>query len=80
MSPLQIDINNRLTPYSLGCYECSQRRIHCDRGQPECQKCISKGVKCSGLGIRHRFNKGVASRGKWAGKVMENIYKEFVLS
>lgn len=50
-----------------GCYNCSQRRINCDRGEP-CQKCIKKGLQCSGLGIRYRFNDGVASRGRLAGK------------
>ncbi|KAF7561537.1 hypothetical protein G7046_g2605 [Stylonectria norvegica] len=63
-------------PKTKGCYECSQRRIHCDRTGPQCLKCASKGLKCSGLGIRHRFNDGVASRGKWAGKAMETIYNE----
>ncbi|KAF9762237.1 hypothetical protein IL306_003491, partial [Fusarium sp. DS 682] len=29
-----------------------------------------------GLGIRHRFNKGVAARGKWAGKTIERVYEE----
>ncbi|KAM0548188.1 hypothetical protein ACHAPJ_009986 [Fusarium lateritium] len=29
-----------------------------------------------GLGIRHRFNKGVAARGKWAGKTIETVYQE----
>ncbi|KAH7154665.1 hypothetical protein DER46DRAFT_628499 [Fusarium sp. MPI-SDFR-AT-0072] len=61
----------RLTPHQ-GCYECSQRRLNCDRGVPECQKCIKKGVKCSGLGIRHRFCDGVASR------VSENIAGEMI--
>ncbi|KAM5348609.1 hypothetical protein ACJ41O_008433 [Fusarium nematophilum] len=51
-----------------GCYECARRRIDCDRNEPECQKCRVKGLKCSGLGIRYRFNDGVASRGKLANK------------
>lgn len=45
-----------------GCYQCSQRRIHCDRNMPECQKCLSKGIVCSGLGIRYRFIGDVASK------------------
>ncbi|KAI9927589.1 hypothetical protein ASPWEDRAFT_71988 [Aspergillus wentii DTO 134E9] len=53
-----------------GCYNCSQRRINCDRGAPACQKCIKKGLECLGLGKRYRFNDGVASRGKWSGKSM----------
>lgn len=54
----------------LGCYHCSQRRIDCDRGQPACIKCVSKGLLCSGLGVRYRFNLGVAARGKLMGKSM----------
>ncbi|KAH7153269.1 fungal-specific transcription factor domain-containing protein [Dactylonectria macrodidyma] len=57
-------------PKVKGCYECSQRRISCDRASPQCGKCSSKGLKCSGLGIRHRFNDGIAARGKWAGKAI----------
>ncbi|RKK76239.1 hypothetical protein BFJ69_g7125 [Fusarium oxysporum] len=57
-----------------GCYECSQRRLNCDRGVPECRKCITKGLKCSGLGVRHRFSSGVASRGHCIGKTMEEAY------
>lgn len=48
----------------LGCYECSQRRINCDRGEPECAKCISKGVACSGIGPRYRFRNGLAAKRK----------------
>lgn len=54
----------------LGCYECSRRRIDCDREEPSCQKCRSKKIQCSGLGIRYRFNHGVASRGKLTGKML----------
>ncbi|KAF4470556.1 acriflavine sensitivity control acr-2 [Fusarium albosuccineum] len=63
-------------PKTKGCHECSKRRIHCDRTEPSCNKCISRGLNCSGLGIRHRFNKGVAARGKWAGKTIESVYEE----
>ncbi|KAF5001961.1 hypothetical protein FDECE_10763 [Fusarium decemcellulare] len=55
-------------PKVKGCYECARRRIDCDRKEPECYKCLLKGLKCSGLGIRYRFNDGVASRGKLANK------------
>lgn len=51
----------------IGCHNCSQRRINCDRNSP-CQKCVKKGIECCGLGIRYRFSNGVASRGKLAGK------------
>ncbi|KAF4471072.1 acriflavine sensitivity control acr-2 [Fusarium albosuccineum] len=61
---------------SQGCYECSQRRVSCDRTEPHCQKCISKGLKCSGLDIRYRFTNGIATRGKWVGKTIQNVYAE----
>ncbi|SCO78118.1 uncharacterized protein FRV6_02331 [Fusarium oxysporum] len=63
-------------PKTKGCHECSKRRIHCDRNEPSCNKCTSRGLSCSGLGIRHRFNKGVAARGKWAGKTIDRVYEE----
>ncbi|OBS29474.1 hypothetical protein FPOA_03411 [Fusarium poae] len=63
-------------PRTKGCHECSKRRIHCDRTEPSCYKCTSRGLNCSGLGIRHRFNKGVAARGKWAGKTIDKVYEE----
>ncbi|KAF5976385.1 acriflavine sensitivity control protein acr-2 [Fusarium bulbicola] len=44
------------------------------RNVPECKKCIKKGIACSGLGIRHRFSNGVASRGHCVGKDMETAY------
>ncbi|KAL4889989.1 fungal-specific transcription factor domain-containing protein [Aspergillus ambiguus] len=53
-----------------GCYNCSQRRINCDRGTPKCQKCIKKGLECLGLGTRYRFQNAVASRGKLAGRTV----------
>ena len=61
-------INIDLCWSTPGCYNCSQRRINCDRGTPECQKCIKKGLECHGLGTRYRFQNGVASRGELAGK------------
>lgn len=46
-----------------GCFQCSRRRIICDKGEPSCTKCIKKGIDCSGLG-RIRFAEGVARRGR----------------
>ncbi|KAI1408026.1 hypothetical protein F5Y13DRAFT_114925 [Hypoxylon sp. FL1857] len=52
-------------PKAKGCYECSQRRIHCDRGEPSCDKCISKGLECSGIsGQRQKFRNWVAPERK----------------
>lgn len=33
-----------------GCRECLYRRIRCDKTDPACQKCIKKGIECSGVG------------------------------
>ncbi|KAF2151605.1 hypothetical protein K461DRAFT_279086 [Myriangium duriaei CBS 260.36] len=55
------------TPKIKGCYNCARRRISCDRKEPTCQKCASKGLVCGGLGLRYRFNEGIASRGKLKG-------------
>ena len=38
-----------------GCKECSRRRIVCDKNTPQCQKCIKKGISCTGIGIHYRF-------------------------
>ncbi|KAJ1327366.1 transcriptional activator protein UGA3 [Microdochium nivale] len=46
-----------------GCFQCSARRIDCDLGQPECAKCLRKGIECSGL-ARIRFASGLVSRGR----------------
>lgn len=62
-------------PRIKGCFECSQRRISCDRGDP-CGKCLVKGLRCSGLGLRLRFNDGIAARGKWVGQSMQSAYSE----
>lgn len=50
-------------PKVKGCYECSQRRINCDRTEPQCTKCTSKGIICSGFGVRYRFREEVSTRG-----------------
>ncbi|KAF2095859.1 hypothetical protein NA57DRAFT_58928 [Rhizodiscina lignyota] len=42
-------------PKVKGCYQCSQRRIHCDGTRPSCYKCDSKGLTCSGFGVKYRF-------------------------
>lgn len=38
-----------------GCFECAKRRIHCDRAEPKCRKCLKKGIACSGLANRYAF-------------------------
>ncbi|CAG9942833.1 unnamed protein product [Clonostachys rosea f. rosea IK726] len=62
-------------PKVKGCYECSQRRVSCDRTTPQCNKCRSKGLICSGsdAGIRYRFTQGVSTRGKWRGHTIQSL-------
>ncbi|CAI6089440.1 unnamed protein product [Clonostachys chloroleuca] len=62
-------------PKVKGCYECSQRRVSCDRTAPQCNKCRSKGLTCSGsdVGIRYRFTQGVSTRGKWRGHTIQSL-------
>ncbi|KAF4836808.1 Transcriptional regulatory protein moc3 [Colletotrichum siamense] len=60
---------------NIGCFECSKRRISCDRTEPECEKCQSRGLRCSGLGIRHRFSDGIAARGFWVGKTIQEVFE-----
>jgi hypothetical protein len=44
-----------------GCRECLYRRIRCDKTNPSCQKCIKKGIECSGVG-KFCFVEGVTRR------------------
>ncbi|KAF4981841.1 hypothetical protein FZEAL_2420 [Fusarium zealandicum] len=60
-------------PKVKGCYECARRRIDCDRQQPECRKCIGKGLQCTGLGKVYRFTNSLATRGKLAGRSVPDI-------
>ncbi|KAL3299233.1 acriflavine sensitivity control protein acr-2 [Colletotrichum asianum] len=62
-------------PKTRGCFECSKRRISCDCTEPECEKCQSRGLRCSGLGIRHRFSDGIAARGFWVGKTIQEVFE-----
>ncbi|KAL8949234.1 MAG: hypothetical protein Q9222_004642 [Ikaeria aurantiellina] len=40
---------------SKGCLTCRQRRIKCDEGQPECQKCLRAGRSCPGAATGNVF-------------------------
>ncbi|KAF5002360.1 hypothetical protein FGRMN_371 [Fusarium graminum] len=44
--------------------------FHLSLDKPACAKCSAKGLKCSGLGLRYRFNDGIAARGKFVGKTL----------
>lgn len=35
-----------------GCYPCARRRINCDRTEPCCLKCTSRGLQCTGLALQ----------------------------
>src|SRR5688572_11664385 len=39
-----------------GCPQCRNRRLRCDKTEPECLKCIKKGLRCSGQGFECRFS------------------------
>ncbi|GLA43721.1 hypothetical protein AnigIFM63309_001816 [Aspergillus niger] len=50
------------------CPKCRTRRIKCDRSVPACRKCTTRGFSCPGYGLILRWNQGVASRGRLAGR------------
>ena len=50
------------------CHTCRRQRLKCDRTLPHCSKCITKGQQCLGYQALFRWEKGIASRGKMAGK------------
>ncbi|KAK0383097.1 hypothetical protein NLU13_9011 [Sarocladium strictum] len=41
-------------PKIKGCTPCARRRIHCDLRSPQCRKCESRGLKCTGLTLELR--------------------------
>jgi hypothetical protein len=45
-----------------GCFNCTKRRIICDRTGPNCQKCQKKGLQCPGYGTRYRFKAEISSK------------------
>ncbi|KAG7105074.1 hypothetical protein HYQ44_016386 [Verticillium longisporum] len=54
---------------SKDCRCCVERRIRCDRSLPTCLKCKSRELRCPGFGpVNVRWNRGIASRGKFSGK------------
>ncbi|KAH4812866.1 hypothetical protein HBI73_035310 [Parastagonospora nodorum] len=63
MELLASNVTKKLTPKERGCFQCSRRRIVCDKSEPSCGKCIKKGIECSGVN-RIRFTEAVARRGK----------------
>jgi hypothetical protein len=56
-----------------GCKECSRRRIKCDKGTPECTKCLKKGIQCTGVGRQIRFVEGAISKEKRKGHTISDV-------
>ncbi|SPO04379.1 related to acriflavine sensitivity control protein ACR-2 [Cephalotrichum gorgonifer] len=50
------------------CHNCRRQRRKCDRSEPHCAKCASRGIECLGYGQLFLWTGGVASRGKLAGE------------
>ncbi|KAJ5990994.1 hypothetical protein N7522_011201 [Penicillium canescens] len=51
------------------CITCREKCRKCDRAQPACRRCISKGLECKGYPEKFRFA-GLATRGKWKGQAV----------
>ena len=57
------------------CHNCRRRRLKCDRVLPQCLKCIKRGQECLGYQNLFRWERGVASRGKMAGRTFGELTK-----
>ena len=57
------------------CHNCRRRRLKCDRALPQCLKCIERGQECLGYQNLFRWEQGVASRGKMAGRTFGDLTK-----
>ncbi|PWY94989.1 hypothetical protein BO94DRAFT_542273 [Aspergillus sclerotioniger CBS 115572] len=62
------------------CPKCRTRRINCDRAVPACRKCISRGFSCPGYGLILKWNQGVASRGRLAGRQLPVLDQAVTMS
>ena len=60
---------------SEACHNCRRRRLKCDRYLPQCLKCIKRGQECLGYQTLFRWEQGVASRGKMAGRTFGELTK-----
>jgi hypothetical protein len=61
-----------LTIPGPACITCREKCRKCDRAQPACQRCISKGLECKGYPEKFRFA-GLATRGKWKGRAVPTM-------
>ncbi|EEA23640.1 C6 finger domain protein, putative [Talaromyces marneffei ATCC 18224] len=50
-----------------GCWTCRAKRQKCDKAQPACHNCETRGVSCEGYALRLRWGTGIASRGRFTG-------------
>lgn len=50
------------------CHNCRRQRLKCDASTPICLKCVKRGQECLGYQPLLRWERGIASRGKMAGK------------
>ncbi|RDW88299.1 hypothetical protein BP6252_00331 [Coleophoma cylindrospora] len=48
------------------CTTCRRKCRKCDRSQPACRRCATKGLLCEGYPDKFKFV-GIATRGKWKG-------------
>lgn len=60
------------------CKTCNRRRIRCDRSLPTCQKCGIRQLDCPGYDLKLKWDQGVASRGRLAGKALPIFEREEV--
>jgi hypothetical protein len=55
------------------CHNCRRQRLKCDRALPKCHKCIKQGQECQGYQRLFRWECGIASRGKMAGRTFDDL-------
>ena len=55
------------------CHNCRRKQLKCDRSIPQCLKCTQRGQECLGYQCLFRWEQGVASRGRMAGKTFDDM-------
>ncbi|EED21155.1 C6 finger domain protein, putative [Talaromyces stipitatus ATCC 10500] len=54
-------------PSNKACDRCKKRHVKCDEGRPECQRCVTAGVKCPGYSQDRKFiDQGATVRRRYA--------------
>jgi len=54
--PQPSESSRRPTKLRSSCDECAAAKVRCNKGQPECARCIASGVKCV-YGLSRKFGK-----------------------